>query len=700
MGLSWINPLYLSGLALLAIPVLIHLALKQHEDGLRFPSLMFLQRIPRREKHRFQIRDRLLLLLRCLLLLLLVLAFARPLLSGGSVMLDPGRSDSVILLDRSWSMRLGEQWDQAQAIARDLVADKHAGDRIGLILFDDEAEILIEPTADAADLRALLARAEPGYRATRLPLAIEQAARLLDASNAADKRIYVISDFQAAAAPRVPRIAPVIEVIALPVAAPTGANAALTSLVTAASSASKFDSGAADEFALVVEIGNFADESLATELRLTLDGRERARRQLQLPPGASVTETFDRLGVDDELLRGVVSLGDDALALDNRAYFVYSRAQRLPLLIVEGANPRANQALFLDQALRLTRDPAFGVERVKFDALEAADLEDRAVVVLHDTPVPGGETGRALAEFVDAGGALVIALGETAPAQWRGEGVFAGLRPGARIDARRGAAFQFAEFESTHPLATALGARETIDLSLARVFSYRAFEAEAADRVVARYDDGGVALLERRVGKGRLLLLTTTLDPHWNDLALQPAFLPFLHRALAHIASYESYANTARVGDFVDLLRYTRALAGADALVAAANDAPLIVELPSTQALRLERDAALLRLDQPGFYQVHQAAPDDVEITLAVNLDAREANPARLDVERLVEEIRAAAELPRADAAPTQRQAAGYEREQQLWYAILLALLALLLIEALFANWIGIRRSARGPGAA
>ena len=110
MGLSWINPLYLTGLMLLAIPVLIHLALKQHQDGLRFPSLMFLQRIPRREKRRFQIRDRLLLLLRCLLLLLLVLAFARPLLSGGSTILDPGRSDSVILLDRSWSMRLGSQW--------------------------------------------------------------------------------------------------------------------------------------------------------------------------------------------------------------------------------------------------------------------------------------------------------------------------------------------------------------------------------------------------------------------------------------------------------------------------------------------------------------------------------------------------------------------------------------------------------------
>ena len=83
MGLAWINPLYLAGLLLLALPVLIHLAQKQQDSATRFPSLMFLERIPRKQKRRFEIRDWLLLLLRCLLLLLLALAFARPFISGG-----------------------------------------------------------------------------------------------------------------------------------------------------------------------------------------------------------------------------------------------------------------------------------------------------------------------------------------------------------------------------------------------------------------------------------------------------------------------------------------------------------------------------------------------------------------------------------------------------------------------------------------
>ena len=62
MGLSWINPLYLSGSLLLALPVLIHLVQRQHLNGIKFPSLMFLKQIPQRQKRRFEIRNWLLLL--------------------------------------------------------------------------------------------------------------------------------------------------------------------------------------------------------------------------------------------------------------------------------------------------------------------------------------------------------------------------------------------------------------------------------------------------------------------------------------------------------------------------------------------------------------------------------------------------------------------------------------------------------------
>jgi hypothetical protein len=143
MGLSWINPLYLSGLLLLALPVLIHLVQKQHSQGKGFPSLMFLKQIPQREKRRLEIRHWLLLALRCLLLALIVFAFARPFLNTESAAagLEPGRQDSVIVLDRSYSMRIADHWQQALDLALQQVERKQPRDRIGVVLFDEETEI-------------------------------------------------------------------------------------------------------------------------------------------------------------------------------------------------------------------------------------------------------------------------------------------------------------------------------------------------------------------------------------------------------------------------------------------------------------------------------------------------------------------------------------------------------------------------------
>ncbi len=693
MGLGWINPLYLAGLALLAIPVLIHLAQKQQHSATRFPSLMFLERIPRKQKRRFEIRDWLLLLLRCLVLLLLALAFARPFISGGGdrAALDPDRRDSVILLDRSYSMRIGDGWQRATASARDVIDERGASDRVGLILFDEETLLLSDLTTDGAALGALLREPEPGYRATRLASAIEQAARLLDGSTAANKRIVLISDFRGDAATRVPRIAGDIEFETRPVAVTGVANAALTAVEILPTA-----DNAPDEFALAVEIANRGAESHQTSLVLELDGRELLRRPLELPAGASLRETFDGVPISADLLRGRVLLGDDALPADNRIHFVYSRAQRLPVLVIEAPTPRANQAVYVDNALRLARAPEFQVERRSIESLVATDLQNRAAVVLDDVAVPGGDLGSALADFVAAGGALLVASGDSAPVYWPGgsDGFLPGT-PDRRVEAPRGSAFELAGFDPDHPLAAALGPRQVANLAAANVFSYRAFEPAGGDRVLARFDDGGIALLERRFGQGRVLLVTTTLDRHWNDLALQPAFVPLLQQALRYLTDYQSPAGDTRIGSVIDVLRHTRALAGADAVVAAANTGPLVIEPPSTGALRLERDSALLTLTEPGFYQVHNAAPGDVEIVVAANVDPAESAPGELDLERFVEDISTSAAVPRAAAAPTLRQAAAQEREQRLAFALLAALAVLLLAEALSANWLGIRRSTR-----
>jgi hypothetical protein len=132
--------------------------------------------------------------------------------------------------------------------------------------------------------------------------------------------------------------------------------------------------------------------------------------------------------------------------------------------------------------------------------------------------------------------------------------------------------------------------------------------------------------------------------------------------------------------------------------VAAAADAgTLVVETPSDREIRLRREAALLEIDEQGFYQVHRVARAGIDVVLAANVDSAESDPRVLDVERFVEEIRASARTAPPTAVLTHRQAASYEQRQQLWYWVLSAVLAMVLLEALGANWIAAGRYARKP---
>src|SRR5512135_3249426 len=75
------NPALLGGLALLAVPILIHLLLRIKKKRLRFSTLQFFRRQDEQAARRRKVRNRLLLAVRVLVLLLIVVAFARPYLA-------------------------------------------------------------------------------------------------------------------------------------------------------------------------------------------------------------------------------------------------------------------------------------------------------------------------------------------------------------------------------------------------------------------------------------------------------------------------------------------------------------------------------------------------------------------------------------------------------------------------------------------
>ena len=118
--MSFLAPLFFAGLAALVVPVLIHLIQRERKNVVPFPSLMFVRRIPYSSIRRRRIHNWALLMLRLAALALIVAAFARPFLRSASLAAAAGGArDVIVLLDRSYSMGHGDQWDRARSAAVD-----------------------------------------------------------------------------------------------------------------------------------------------------------------------------------------------------------------------------------------------------------------------------------------------------------------------------------------------------------------------------------------------------------------------------------------------------------------------------------------------------------------------------------------------------------------------------------------------------
>src|SRR6186713_2355074 len=130
--MSFLAPLFFLGLAAVAVPILVHLILRERKEVIYFPSLMFLRKIPYQSVERRRIHNWLLLLMRLAAMALIVIAFSRPFFKQDplqAAVATTGAREVIILLDRSASMGYADHWEKAKAEARKVVAGLGGNDR-------------------------------------------------------------------------------------------------------------------------------------------------------------------------------------------------------------------------------------------------------------------------------------------------------------------------------------------------------------------------------------------------------------------------------------------------------------------------------------------------------------------------------------------------------------------------------------------
>ncbi len=690
--MSFLTPFFLLGLAGLAVPVIIHLIQRERKNVVQFPSLMFLQRIPYQSVRRRRVRNWPLLLLRLAALALVVAAFARPFLRrhAGGVAASGGAREVVVLVDRSYSMAYGDRWARATAAARRAIASVGQADRASLVFFDSGAGVALRSAADRGRLEAALLAEKPGYAATRYGPALKLAGSIVSESSLPRREVILVSDFQRSGwqGAEGVRLPDGVALTAVPVGEAETSNVSVTPVSLQRSTFSERDRVTVTGGA----VNHGARPISNLEVVLELDGRPVQTEHLNLEPYGAGSVSFTPFSPAASGTRGTVRVAPDALPLDNAFHFVVGPKQPVRVLIVERPASTRDASLYLSRALSLGDDPAFQVSLESIEGLSQDDLQRAAVVILNDAPVPPLAAER-LGAFVARGGGLLVAAGERAA--WPAPGAAAAVAdvlpamPGAAVDRSQGAAARLGALEYGNPIFEPFKAARSGNFSSARFYSYRTVVPGTGAQIVARFDDGAPALIERRVGNGRVLMWTSSLDLQWTDLPLKSVYLPFIHRMATTLAAYRDKPAWLTVGEVLEPAR-PAAMPGATRPAAVR-----MVLTPAGRRVTLDGEGPdVLELAEQGFYEIRTPGPNAPPVvTVASNLDLSESDLSPMDPRDVVAGATGRAGGAVVAGANITTTDQDQERNQRLWWYLLFAGLIILALETLIGN----RLSLAGP---
>lgn len=344
-------------------------------------------------------------------------------------------------------------------------------------------------------------------------------------------------------------------------------------------------------------VANFTDRPLENvEIQVSVGNLAQPSKTLRgLGPQqtASVDVEAEFIHAGSEAVR--VEVPPDALPADNVRHVSVEVADAIRILIVNGEpSPDSfeDEVTFLTTALRPEGEVFSGNELVVVDeaGLEETELGRFHVVVLANVYRVSDPAVENLERFVRRGGGALFFLGDQVDADLYNVAFYRegeGLLPAEVTEVVRAvSASHLIVTDRLHPAVRGLGGRgdplglghvaffeyfgcvpftsiepdEIADLSgVERQASARNVRPQAtavgSARVIARFDDADehAALVERRFGKGRVILITTSADKEWHLWPDHPTFLPTMMELAHYVAKRGDSGTEHWVGEPIEV---------------------------------------------------------------------------------------------------------------------------------------------------
>ena len=582
LAFAFLAPAFaIAGLALAALPILIHLLNRRRYKVVDWAAMDFLLRAMRKNRRRVRFEQWLLLATRCLVLALLGLALSRPLgCDATSAAALGGRTGlHVFVIDNGFSMayrppgRAGgrSHLEQAKVVADAVIDRLSSGGESVAVITAGRPAVPGRPTYDLQQARGMVDRIPQAYTAADLPAALRLAADLARTEDRQpNKFLYVLTDATANAwqggdaaslkqtGPDLAKLYRVVAVSNLSRGpqwnqAVTDVRPSTPLVTTNAAFAADFDAS----------IRGFGSPHGAT-VQWKVDGQ-------LLPGGGPVTPTpavttahepRDQLAAalrtgGPHVVTASLLGGGDSLPADDARSRVVNVVAGLKALIVEGQHgvgAEGGSALNLQVALAGVGQGGRSDGFVAPDLISDLELGNRvltdyrAVILCSVAQVTAGQADQ-LAAFVNAGGTLMVWLGDNVSAEnYNAVLLPRHLIPGPLVrrviapDGAAGFTFDFNYNGVLHPLLRAFANQPNTGLENATAFGYWQCEAPADPQTrVLNWKNSAPpgspgkpdpAITEQKVGGGRVVLVTTSAAEPWITFDRKPVYTELVNELL------------------------------------------------------------------------------------------------------------------------------------------------------------------------
>lgn len=733
----FLNGLLALGALAFTVPLAIHLLFRNRFEIVDWGAMRFLQSVVRVNRRRMQLRNLLLLLLRCAIPILLALCLARPVLTRWQTLPGDEPVTLVLALDTSYSLAArvdpsSRRFDRLIATAQEIVSNLPRGSDVMLA-----TSMNVGRDEPASEFRGDPQSALTALQTLRLggaPLAIDsllsESLRKISGATTERRQIVLLTDDLASdfSQSQLDSFASVGQRRAAQSPAPAIAwidswqpvrsesnNRRITRLEPMQSTSVP---GQSVSWTVEARIDGEAPPAAAV-LDIRIDGETLQPLPLSFRHGIARTTFQTEFTAAGRHAIEVALPAEDDFAPDDRVRADYMVMPAMDVWLVDGNpsdKPLQSDTAFLAIALSpfsLAGEKA--VDLFRTSSVEARQLgsiknDPPSIVVLADVGALRREAAQWLRDFVELqGGTLVVFAGPSTDPEWLDKQLLATdsrsmlpMRYGdVKAMEQNQTAVKIDESRLTYPPLASFLREAKGTLSAVEIASYLTMQPHAADvqaNIIMELENGDPLIAVRELGKGRVMQVATTANDRWTSLPRRLAFVPLMQRLFMHLATGETRPITPTAGEPIlipvdwmfNRQRSPSSSKASDAKAAAAEAAPgdrCRVVTPSGESYDLPIAAGQVsfgRTDAAGIYRFESGNEQTMHSAYSA------VNVPEADLKRAPADAAVRSDAAARIGATRYQSASAYQDDDSarrfgrgVWRYLLLALLAAMVAEPL-----------------